>query len=284
MLYDKLNTKYISNLLSVIYKPEKDKYIYLIMELGDLNTIMLKDEEEDFNYRHNKKLLEFIFILYKDEYFKDFQNFEEIFQKENYIKDSNLIFPMINYNSIKFQAKKIFMKIIFKEILKGIKYIHSIGISHRDIKPENIVYSSKEKCCKIIDFSISILLDTNYINDKINNDNLTTKEPGGSIHFQAPEQYEIKSHNPFLSDIWSLGITIFIFLFEIYPFDCTSDSELELQINICNQKLSFPEYAYDLDDNNNKDNNVINFIESILEKDFSKRLSLDEIEKKLDKL
>ena len=50
------------------------------------------------------------------------------------------------------------MKILFKEILMGLKYIHSKGISHRDLKPENIVYSSKEKCCKIIDFSISTLI------------------------------------------------------------------------------------------------------------------------------
>jgi serine/threonine protein kinase len=282
LLYKKLNTKYISNLLSIIYEPETDKYIYLLMELGDLNTLMLKDEEDDFNYRHNKKLLEYIFILYKNEYFKDYKNFEEIFQNENYIKDKNIPFPMINYNAIIFHAKKIFMKILFKEILFGLKYIHSMGISHRDIKPENIVYSSKENCCKIIDFSMSVFLDINN-NNKNKNENFTTKEPGGSIHFQAPEQYEIKSHNPFVSDIWSLGITIYIFLFEVYPFDCTSDSELELQMNICNQKISFPEYANDL--NNIKDNNnLIYFLESILEKDFSKRLSLDEIIEKLDRL
>lgn len=282
MLYNKINTKYISNLLSVIYEPEKDKFIYLIMELGDLNTLMLKDEEDNYNYRHNLKLLEYVYVLCKNEYFEDFKNFAEIFQNENYIKDLNGPFPMINFNCIKFAAKKIFMKILFKEILIGLKHIHSKGISHRDLKPENIVYSSKDKCCKIIDFSISILLN-DFDNDN-KQDNLLTKEPGGSIHFQAPEQYEIKSHNPFVSDIWSLGITIFIFLFEIYPFDCEGDSELELQMNICNQKLAFPltEYAFDINDNDS--NKIVNFIESILEKDFSKRLSLDEIIKKLDEL
>jgi len=246
------------------------------MELGDLNTLMLKDEE-DFNYRHNKKLLEYIFELYKEEYFQNFKNFEEIFQKkENFLKENNTYFPMIEYNAIKISVKKIFLKILFKEILLGLKFIHSQGISHRDIKPENIVYSTKDKCCKIIDFSISIICEKSEENRKF-----FTKEPGGSIHFQAPEQYEMGSYNPFVSDIWSLGISIYIFLFEVYPFDCNSDSELELQINICNQKVKFPEYVYDNDDDNLL---LVTFIEALLEKDPIKRLGLDEIKEKLEKL
>lgn len=243
------------------------------MELGDLDTLMLKNK--DFNYQHNKKLLKFIFDN-KKEYFFEYKNFEEIFHKEN--KEEEISFPMIDYCNIKFPAKKIFMKILFKEILIGLKYIHTKGISHRDIKPENIVYSSKEKCCKIIDFSISTFIQKNE--NEISDEDLKnyfTKEPGGSIHFQAPEQYEIGSYNPFISDIWSLGITIYIFLFEEYPFDCNCESELELQIRICEKKLNFPDYIEDCED-------VKLFLEAILLKDWKLRLSLDDIIEKLEKL
>lgn len=253
------------------------------MELGDLNTLMLRDDE--YNYRHNKKLLKFIYDNNK-EIFSPFENFEDIFLKENEengIKENDLIFPMVNYRTIKFSAKKIFLKILFKDILLGMKYIFSKGISHRDIKPENIVYSSKQKCCKVIDFSISTIIqkefkentekDIEFSEDDLNN--FYTKEPGGSIHFQAPEQYEIGSYNPFLSDIWSLGISLYIFLFEDYPFDCNNDSELELQMKICNDNISFPK---DIEEN------IINFIESILQKDPNKRIRLNEILEKLEKI
>lgn len=273
------------------------------MELGDLNTLMLKDD--DYNYRHNKKLLMFVFNLYKNEYFSNYEDFKDIFflnkkSKEVFDEDKEIcdndqnnynennennqnsdIFPLINFRSIKFSVKIIFLKILFKEISLGLKYLHSLGICHRDIKPENIVYSSKDECCKIIDFSISTF--------KENENNYNTKEPGGSIYFQAPEQYEIGSHNPFISDIWSLGVTIYIFLFEVYPFDSKGEndnsfSELELQMKICNENI---EYFFDEEIENydhHYNEKIKDLIDSLLIKDFRKRLTIDELIFKLEKL
>jgi calcium-dependent protein kinase len=52
-----------------------------------------------------------------------------------------------NYYSEKEVAK------LFKQILSGIAYCHSIGVVHRDIKPENIVFSDKSEnsSVKLID-------------------------------------------------------------------------------------------------------------------------------------
>ena len=63
-----------------------------------------------------------------------------------------------------------------KQIINGLKYIHSKNIAHRDLKPENILFSSDEQRVKIIDFSISTIVKTK--NNQIN-------EPGGSIFFQG---------------------------------------------------------------------------------------------------
>ena len=46
-------------------------------------------------------------------------------------------------------------KLLFKQILQGVRVIHSHGILHRDFKLDNILLSSSLKSVKICDFGIS---------------------------------------------------------------------------------------------------------------------------------
>ena len=49
---------------------------------------------------------------------------------------------------------------VIKPILRGLEYAHKKGIIHRDLKSSNVVFSTKEKIFKIIDFGVSAFLDT----------------------------------------------------------------------------------------------------------------------------
>ncbi len=49
---------------------------------------------------------------------------------------------------------------VIKTILSGLEYAHEKGIIHRDLKPSNIMFSTREKIFKIIDFGVSAFLDT----------------------------------------------------------------------------------------------------------------------------
>ena len=48
------------------------------------------------------------------------------------------------------------IKSIFKQIVEGVRFCHSLNIAHRDIKLENILVS--DGLVKIIDFGLSTCL------------------------------------------------------------------------------------------------------------------------------
>lgn len=244
------------------------------MELGDYGTLMLRDE--DFNYRHNKRLIKYLYSLFKESLFTSFKSEKDIYINPDIEIDNFLIC----FNNLNLKFKRIVSKLLFYQIATGLLHLHTSHIAHRDLKPDNIVFSSKDNNCKIIDFSISTFFNIenfNHYKNEINNDKLETRfltnEPGGSIHFQAPEQFEISKHNPFISDIWSLGVSLYIFLCEEFPFD--SDSELELQIKIADEEPTYPDYL---------DSDLKNIIKRMMEKDFNKRIGLKDFFVDLNKI
>jgi len=88
-------------------------------------------------------------------------------------------------NKEQYDIKLPILKKLMKQIINGLKYVHSKSIVHRDLKPENILFSSEDNCVKIIDFSISTIVQTK--NKMIN-------EPGGSIFFQGNIHLITKQH------------------------------------------------------------------------------------------
>ena len=110
--------------------------------------------------------------------------------------------------------------------------MHPFNNTLRDIKIGNILFDSSDGKIKFIYFSISTI---------VKSENKLINEPDASMHYQNPQIFDTDNKgytNHFIVDLWAVGICLYIFIFEEFPFD--ADSELKLGIKICDKKFKFP--------------------------------------------
>jgi len=97
-----------------------------------------------------------------------------------------------------------------EQILRGICYLHRRGIAHRDLKLENILYedSSVNSSIRLIDFGLSQTYDIHSNN----------KGGMGAAYCMSPEVAGNTAPYTEKSDVWSIGIIVWILLAGDYPF------------------------------------------------------------------
>ena len=146
-------------------------------------------------------------------------------------------------------------KVIFKQIIEGLRYIHKKKIVHRDIKLDNILIDLNNTV-KICDFGVS---------KRINKGDIMYDHCGTPAYI-APEIFKNRGYEGFSCDIWSAGVTLYYMLGGVQPFCADSMKDLEKIIL---------EGKYDkLEDISDEANDLIN---RMLQLDPKKRLTDDEI-------
>ena len=113
------------------------------------------------------------------------------------------------------KRKKIFT--IFTKLVLGLYELHKQHIVHRDIKPGNIMMAD-DFSPKIGDLGLAKILGST---------NSTMHSIVGTIMYQAPEM--MKSSNPSYdskTDIWALGITLYIMILGKKPYPETNPGHL----------------------------------------------------------
>ncbi|MEQ2201098.1 Mitogen-activated protein kinase 6, partial [Xenoophorus captivus] len=52
--------------------------------------------------------------------------------------------------------------LLFYQLLRGLKFIHSANVLHRDLKPANIFINTDQMLLKIGDFGLARIVDPHY--------------------------------------------------------------------------------------------------------------------------
>ena len=103
---------------------------------------------------------------------------------------------------------------LFLQILDAFEYAHKNKIVHRDIKPSNIIITKDGKI-KVLDFGIAKIMDET-------NSMTKTGTQMGSVLYMSPEQVKGEKVNH-LSDIYSLGVTLYQMATGKAPYDPTTN-------------------------------------------------------------
>lgn len=88
----------------------------------------------------------------------------------------------------------------FKQLMRGVRYMHSVGVAHRDLKPENLLLTTNGTL-KISDFGGADCFQPSPDVAFMNSRGVCGSEP-----YIAPEMYTDKDYDPRLADIWSCGV------------------------------------------------------------------------------
>lgn len=88
----------------------------------------------------------------------------------------------------------------FKQLMRGVEYMHEMGVAHRDLKPENLLLTTRG-ALKITDFGNGECFRMAW-----------EKEPHmtaglcGSAPYIAPEEYTDREFDPRAVDVWATGV------------------------------------------------------------------------------
>ncbi|EGO20946.1 hypothetical protein SERLADRAFT_335944, partial [Serpula lacrymans var. lacrymans S7.9] len=100
---------------------------------------------------------------------------------------------------------------VFRQIISGVDYLHSLGLAHRDLKLDNCVMTSSN-VVKLIDFGTATVF--HYPGSS------PTLATGvvGSDPYLAPEVLTQKEYDPRKTDVWSVGIIFCCMLLRRFPW------------------------------------------------------------------
>ncbi|UMM44497.1 hypothetical protein L5515_019642 [Caenorhabditis briggsae] len=152
----------------------------------------------------------------------------------------------------------------YRQLIRGLEFIHSKRICHRDIKPANLFLDGRD-CLKIGDFGLS-----DYFMDAQGNQ-ILLRNRVGSQFASAPEVWSrnnLRVAGP-PTDVWSTGIVLFVMLTGTVPWDCANFQ--------CTRYMNFMNFNIGSSAWSELDGKVILFLRDVLSHTPQDRLTIQDI-------
>lgn len=119
----------------------------------------------------------------------------------------------------------------FKQLCRGVDYLHRNGVAHRDIKPENLLLSGSGHL-KIADFGVSEVFKVCW-----------EKEPHlskgviGSDPYIAPEEFMGLEYDAREADVWACGIVYYAMTYHGNPWRHAIKDDLKYSSFLRDRKI-----------------------------------------------
>ena len=246
-IYKEQYKKYFDKEIS-ISKSLPPKYFLSLLKFGSGHI-----SQESINSSENKPLNNISEKL----------NGQKVFYKIEEIAENGELFNYV-YELKKGFSEKISAK-IFVNILKSVKILHENSIIHGDIKPENILVGN-DFGLKLIDFGFA---------QKFNKKNNIINNTEGSDTYSAPElrKGHITGYDGVKSDIFSLGVLLFVITVGRFPFNLSGYSDKKYRLIMTK---NFEQFWKNFD-NYNLSEEFKELINHLICYDPCQRYSIDEI-------
>lgn len=149
-----------------------------------------------------------------------------------------------------------------REIIEALDYMHSKGFAHCDIKPANIMIDEHGRV-KLADFGLS-----HPVNQ--------TEECQfcGSLNYMSPEILCGLNFDPFQSDVWALGVTLYLMLTLRIPYKGRSYHQVMKEIDAGYRPI---------DEYKEKSPIIVKIIQMCLQINPEDRITISGIKKLLDR-
>ncbi|KAJ6253576.1 serine/threonine-protein kinase fhke-related [Anaeramoeba flamelloides] len=208
--------------------------IYLGVDLKNDEKVAIKQVPKNKFYTNTKekislssdKILNYNEILVLEQL-----KHKSIIELKNVIQTDNTVYIIMEYLSSgdlfnKIKEKQFYeeneARILFKNLIESIIYLHNKNIVHRDLKPENILISNpnSDTDITICDFGIAKSIQEG--------EGMETRI--GTIHYRAPETFTGGGKYTNSCDLWSAGVILYILLSGEMPFHEKRNLALHKQI------------------------------------------------------
>ncbi|XP_062487405.1 testis-specific serine/threonine-protein kinase 2 [Pezoporus occidentalis] len=216
----------------------------------------------DFWERFLPREIEALRCLQHPSIIKTYEIFETSAGKVYIVMELGEKGDLLDHIKITGAMREDFARMKFQQLASAIKHCHDSNFAHRDLKCENILLDDGLNV-KLTDFGFSKLLSW----DK-NGKMILSNTFCGSAAYAAPEVLQGIPCDPRISDMWSLGVILYIMVYASMPFD---DSNIKKMIFFQKQhRISFPSTKHLTVE-------CKDLINHLLQPNVSQRLCIDEV-------
>lgn len=131
----------------------------------------------------------------------------------------------------RFSEKK--AKFYFLQMIQGVRYMHALGMAHLDLSLENLLMTDSNEL-KVCDYGVTRHMSFNEQLQLVSFPATLNNKPG-KLGYMSKEIFGSQPFSGTASDVWSMGVILFISLFGVPPYQVPALSDQRFALIVTGQ-------------------------------------------------